>query len=105
MAKIIYSERFALDLQRIADFLLKASPESVNESIELIIEGVSILARHPWIGRPAENNLRELLIAQGRNGFVALYDYHPELTQIRILALRHQRKVGYANDDTTNYEL
>ena len=103
MAKVIYSERFALDLQRVADFLLEVSPANVNESIELIQDGISVLARHPWIGRPAENNLRELLIAQGRNGYVALYDYLPEVSQIHILALRHQREVGYADNDSENF--
>ena len=103
MAKIIYSERFTLDLQRVADFLLEANPANVSESIELILDGISILARHPWIGRPAEDNLRELLIAQGRNGYVALYDYIPEASQIHILALRHQREVGYTDDAPENH--
>lgn len=103
MAKIIYSERCALDLQRVADFLLEANPANANESIELILDGISILARHPWIGCPAEDNLRELLIAQGRNGYVALYDYLPEASQIHILALRHQREVGYADDLPPTY--
>lgn len=98
MAKIIHSERFALDLRRIADFLLTVRPEYAAESIELILDGVSILARHPWIGRPVEENLRELLIGQGKNGYVALYDYLPEQSQIQLLALRHQREVGYADD-------
>lgn len=98
MAKVIQSERFALDLLRIADFLREASPEYANESIDLILDGVSILARHPWIGRPVEENLRELLIGQGRKGYIALYDYLPDKSQIHLLAVRHQRELSYSNE-------
>lgn len=103
MEKIIYSEGFFDDLERIVDFLNDANPLILEETISLIYEAISILNRHPNIGRPAEGGLKELLISQGRNGFVALYRFRQDLSQIRILALRHQREAGYANDEAANH--
>lgn len=103
MEKIIYTTGFLRDLERITDFLMDVDPKLSEETTELILEATSILARHPWIGRPVEQGLRELLIAQGRNGYVALYRFRKDLAQIRILALRHQREVGYTDGEPSTY--
>ncbi len=103
MEKIIYTSGFLKDLDRITDFLIEVDPSLCAETTALIFEATEILARHPWIGRPAEEGLRELLIAQGRNGYVALYRFRKDIAQVRILALRHQREVGYADDEAANH--
>lgn len=54
-----------------------------------------MLERHPLIGRPAEAGTHELVIARGRTGYVALYDWLEAIDTAVILALRHQREVGY----------
>ena len=99
MEKIIYTSGFLEDLDRITDFLIEIDPTLSEETAALIFEATSILARHPWIGRPAEQGLRELLVSQGRNGYVVLYRFRKDLAQVRLLALRHQRETGYADDD------
>jgi plasmid stabilization system protein ParE len=103
MEKIIYAEGFFNDLERIVDFIKAANAPLCEETVTLIYEAVSILQRHPNIGRPAEHGLKELLISQGRNGYVALYRFRQDLHQIRILALRHQREAGYADDKEANH--
>jgi len=103
MEKIIYTEGFFHDLERIVDFLSEANPPICEETVNLIYEAISILGRHPNIGRPTDSGLKELLISQGRNGYVALYRYRQDLRQIRILALRHQREAGYADNGAGNH--
>ncbi len=63
--------------------------------VDLIAEAVHILANHPFIGRPAENGLRELVISRGRSGYVALYSYEEPDDTVLVLAIRHQREAGY----------
>ncbi|HUX25319.1 MAG TPA: type II toxin-antitoxin system RelE/ParE family toxin, partial [Burkholderiales bacterium] len=38
---------------------------------------------------------RELVIARGRTGYVALYDWLEPIDAVVVLALRHQREAGY----------
>ena len=42
-----------------------------------------------------EAELRELVISYGRTGYVALYRFVVSRDEVRILALRHQRELGY----------
>ena len=78
---------------RLADF--SADRGSASEVVDLIEEAISILARHPLIGRRAERGLRELVISGGRTGYVALYRYEPDEELVFILAIRHQREAGF----------
>lgn len=95
MAKLIYSERALADLERLTDFLIEIDASSALETVELIEEAVSLLMRHPLVGRPVEYELRELVISRGRSGYVAFYSLEEAQDAILILAIRHQREVGY----------
>lgn len=94
MARISYSNQALSDLERITDFL---SENGLNEleTLNLIDEAVTILARHPLIGRQVESGLRELVISQGRTGYVALYTYEAQYDAILVLTIRHQREAGF----------
>lgn len=96
MARLIYSSRAFSDLDRLTDFLLDADPVAAGETVELITEAVAILKRHPLIGRPVDDELRELVISRGRTGYVALYSYEAEHDAVLILAIRHQREAGFS---------
>lgn len=96
MARLSYSARAFADLDRLTDFLKESDPVAAGETIDLIAEAVSILKRHPLIGRPVEGGLRELVVSRGRTGYVALYSHEPEHDAVLILAIRHQREAGYA---------
>ena len=95
MARLIYGEAALTDLGRLTDFLLEADPAAAVTTVDLIIEAVSVLARHPMIGRPAEESLRELVISRGRTGYVALYSYEAEEDVVLVHGVRHQREAGY----------
>jgi len=56
-----------------------------------------LLESAPEIGRPLAEmpELRELLIAFGDSGYVALYRYVPAENVVFILAFRHQKEAGF----------
>jgi addiction module RelE/StbE family toxin len=94
MARISYSDQALSDLERISDILSESGLNEL-ETLNLIDEAVTILARHPLIGRQVESGLRELVISQGRTGYVALYTYEAQYDAILVLAIRHQREAGF----------
>lgn len=95
MAQITVSPAAQADLERLFDFLLVDDPALASKAIRGILEAIAILQGHPLIGRPAEEDLRELVISRGRSGYVALYRYLPQRDLVRVLAIRHQREAGY----------
>jgi len=95
MARISYAGRALSDLERISDFLTPEGVDAQLDTLDLIDEAVAILARHPLIGRLAEHDLRELIISHGKTGYIALYSYEAEQDTILVLAIRHQREVGF----------
>jgi addiction module RelE/StbE family toxin len=95
MPQVNFTERALTDLERIFQFLEQEAPDIAINAGENIVDATSVLQRHPLIGRPAPHNLRELVIAQGRTGYVALYRYLPKHNRIDILAIRHQRECGF----------
>jgi len=96
MAEVRFSRRALNDLDRIFDFLAADDPVSARRAGAAIIDATGVLARHPMIGRPVHGNLRELVIAQGRAGYVAMHRYLSRHDRVDVLAIRHQREAGYA---------
>lgn len=94
MARISYAFQALADLERISDFLVEMGQDALAV-LDLIDEAVTILPRHPFIGRQVEDGLRELVISQGRTGHVALYSVEAEYDAILVLAIRHQREAGW----------
>jgi plasmid stabilization system protein ParE len=95
MVEISYSAHALRDLERLVDFLLAADPAAAGGTLELILEGIELLARHPLIGRPvAIDGTRELVLSRGRSGYVVRYRFQPARDRIAILGIRHQRELG-----------
>jgi plasmid stabilization system protein ParE len=97
VARVVYTDAAARDLERLIDFLLEQDPPGAVETADLVLDAISMLEKHPLLGRPASENLHELVISRGRSGYLALYDYEPFEDLILILAIRHQREAGYAD--------
>ena len=95
MTKWFLAPAAADDLDRLLDFMMTASPDHAIETMDLITDGLSLLARHPVIGRPIGHGLRELVIAHGKSGYVALYSYDESADVALVLAVRHQRERDY----------
>ena len=94
MARISYAGQALSDLERISDFLVEGGHDALDV-LDLIDEAVAILPRHPFIGRQVEAGLRELVISQGKTGYVALYSFEAEYDAILVLAIRHQSEAGW----------
>ena len=93
MAEVIYAQRAVAGLEREPALLGEAADPGA--SVQAIASAVEHLAHHPLVGRRVEGDLRELVISFGATGYIALYRYIPQQDQVRVLALRHQREIGY----------
>jgi plasmid stabilization system protein ParE len=94
---LFYSARALADLDGLLDFLAEQDPTVAVDAAALIADAVSVLARHPYIGRPVRGDLRELVISHGRTGYVALYRVQPGRERVEVLVVRHQREAGFSS--------
>ena len=95
MTRWLVSVDAAQDLEELVDFLRAHQAEYAVETIDLILNALTILEQHPEIGRLVQNNFRELIISRGKTGYVALYEYDEGADMVLVLAIRHQREAGY----------
>ena len=96
MSRIELAPEVADDLDRIFDYLCAHEVEHVPERIGEIIQAIAVLESNPFIGRPAENGKRELVIGRRTRGYLALYRYVVEIDTVFVLAIRGQREAGYS---------
>ena len=96
MTQWLVSLEAANDLEALVDFLLSDMPEHAVQTVDLIMDALSILKDHPQMGRPVQHPFRELVISRGKTGYVALYEYDPQADVAVVLAIRHQRQAGYS---------
>ena len=73
------------------------APEAARRAGRAIEQQFLLLEKAPDIGRPLTEvpELRELEIAFGNAGHVALYRHEPADDAVYVLALRHQKEPGY----------
>lgn len=95
MSRVVLAPRIKADFDRIFDFLFEYAPEFSVTRIEAIIVAIDILETSPLIGRPAAFGQRELVIATGASGYIALYRYDPAQDTVYVLAVRSQREQDY----------
>ncbi|THF66394.1 type II toxin-antitoxin system RelE/ParE family toxin [Pseudothauera nasutitermitis] len=95
MTRWLLAPEAADDLERLVDFLLETDPPHAVETTDLILDALSVLARHPRMGRPLPQGLRELVISRGHTGYLALYSYDEQADLAIVLAIRHQREQDY----------
>ena len=76
-------------------FLAEQDTAAAAQAAAAIREAVDILSRHPLIGRPVAEPLRELVISLGKTGYIALYRFLPARGEVRILGIRRQRELDY----------
>jgi plasmid stabilization system protein ParE len=94
---IVFDSGALDDLERIFEFNAQCDPATALDHVEGVRSAVAILGAHPEMGRPAGrgSTLRELVISHGKTGHIALYEYSPIEKLVRVVAIRHQREVGY----------
>jgi plasmid stabilization system protein ParE len=96
MSRLIWSQLALLDVQRLYRFLAPKNIDAAKRSVKAIRQGVKVLGQQPGIGRPIEDmpeEFREWIIDFGESGYVARYRI--DVTAVTILAVRHQKEVGF----------
>jgi plasmid stabilization system protein ParE len=77
-------------------FLAEKNRDAAKRAVQAIRSGVQIILQHPEVGRPAEEmepEYREWPIDFGNSGYLVLYHYDGRVAV--IVAVRHQKEVGY----------
>lgn len=98
MARVEITARALADLERLFDFIATNDPVRARKQLLSVRRAFELLADHPHLGRIAEDDRRELVLARGRYGYVAKYRWLPKDDVVLILAVRHQLEAGYAED-------
>ena len=96
MSRIELAPEVADDFARILDYLAKLQVENPLLRIREIIDALNVLEHNPMIGRPVNNDKRELVIGRRSHGYVALYRYVAKVDTVFVLAVRSQREAGFA---------
>jgi plasmid stabilization system protein ParE len=95
MPRIVYSARASADLIRLFNFLAEKDVPTAQRAIRQVRDSLTILARMPKIGRPAEEGFRELIIDFGSSGYLALYDFDEVQDAVIVHGVRHQKENDY----------
>lgn len=84
-------------MERCRLFLADKVPQAARRAGQAIERQYRLLETTPNIGRPFPElpELRELVIAFGNSGYVALYRHAPAEDAVYVLAFRHQKEAGY----------
>ena len=95
MARIELAPEIAEDFDRILLHLHSHEVEDPVERVQQLVQGFAVLEFNPLIGRPVQDELRELVIGRRSRGYVALYRYVPEIDTVFVLAVRGQKEAGF----------
>ena len=95
MATVVYSARVLSHVERAVEFLASEKPAAAIAAAAAIRSAVESLAAHPLIGRRVHGDIRELVISFGQTGYIALYRFVVPQDEMRVLAIRHQREIGF----------
>ena len=97
MSRVIVTEGAARGLERCRQFLIAWNPAAARRAAQAIGRQLLLLETIPNGGRPVPElpELRELVIAFGDSGYVALYRHEPAEDAVYVLAFRHQKEAGF----------
>ena len=95
MASVVYSARALSHFERAFQFLSSENPEAAIAAAGAIRSAVENLTAHPLLGRRVHGDIRELVISFGQTGYIALYRFVVPRDEVRVLAIRHQREIGF----------
>jgi plasmid stabilization system protein ParE len=95
--QVIVTEGAVEGLERCRQFPAGKAPEAARRAGQAIQQQFLLLETAPDIGRPLPDmpQLRELVIAFGDSGYVALYRHERADDAVYVLAFRHQKEAGY----------
>ncbi len=97
MSRIELAPEVRDDFERILGHLRQHDVADAPARVEEIIQGISVLEYNPLVGRPTQDEMRELVIGRRSRDYVALYRYVPEVDTVFVLAIRSHKEAGYKN--------
>ena len=98
--RVRFTPEALADLERLYDFSLQRDAGDwtvAGRALQAIRDGITVLEVSPFSCRKATTSdsfLRELVIAFGASGYVALFEIEDART-VTVLAVRHQREDDY----------
>ena len=97
MPRVIITQGATNGLERCRLFLVEKNPQAARRAGQAIERQFTLLETNPDSGRPLDDlpELRELIVAFGESGYVALYRHELESDTAYVLAFRHQKEAGY----------
>lgn len=95
MSRVVLTPGAIRDIRRCQAFLAENAPSAAQRAGITIFRNLRRLETAPQTGRLCEEGLRELVIAFGDAGYLALYVYEADQDLVQVLAVRHQREAGY----------
>ena len=98
VATVVYSPRSLEQIERALEAISRDNTTTAPAAADAIRSGSEGLAKHPLLGRRLHKELRELVISYGATGYLVLYRYVVPKDEVRILALRRQREIGFIPD-------
>ncbi len=97
MPRVIITEAALNGLTRCQQFISTKNQAAAKRAGQSIDRQFELLETNADLGRPFPESieLRELVIAFGDSGYVALYRYKASDDTVYVLAFRHQKEAGY----------
>jgi plasmid stabilization system protein ParE len=94
---VIVTESAVKGLTHCRQFISAKNPLAAKRAGQVIERQFVLLESNADLGRPFSEDidLRELIIAFGESGYVALYRYIASDDAIYVLVFRHQKEAGY----------
>jgi plasmid stabilization system protein ParE len=92
--RVRYTRTAREDLRRLYAFLIERDKKAARRALDTIGKSIELLREFPFTCRKATPDnpfLRELVIAFGAAGYVALFEIEDDKT-VTVLAVRHQRE-------------
>ena len=96
MPRLICSRQALLDVQRLYHLHASKNVDAAKRAVSAVRQGVRVLTYQSRIGRPVDDmpdEFREWMIDFGDSGYLVRYRIGSDA--ITILAVRHQREVGF----------
>ncbi|MFM7786399.1 MAG: type II toxin-antitoxin system RelE/ParE family toxin [Gammaproteobacteria bacterium] len=95
MATVVYSAAVLAGLEQILGLMAQGNAGLATATASVISSAIDTLAEHPLLGPRVHGDIRALLISRGRTGHIALYRYRVLQDEVRVLAIRTQREMGF----------
>lgn len=97
MTRVELASEVTDDFDRIVAHLERHHVPNAEARIGEIVQALQVLTHSPLIGRPIDEDIRELVIGRGSHGYIAAYHYVEAMDTVLVLAIRSQKEGGYVD--------